>query len=270
MDDLHRRLREAADAHQPDRDAMLARIERGMADATGADRARLYRRRRQASWLKVSLAGIAGVGVLGLGGLAVAAGVQQGAPQRPNPPVATPTDDTGPAGNAATASPKPRASATKPTAAPPATSHHSATPTPTPTPTPTVSADGPLAAQGDVNAHSTVYWEQNDLTVAVAQPLSSLTVELRIAQTGGVDSTGAWQTAPTDDYTISVTHTDGFVVYRWVLKPGHTVPGSSQQVFAAQFNHDTGKRDASKDTFHVETSAGGRTAAVGGGFAAAG
>lgn len=260
MDDLHRRLREAADAHQPDRDAMLARVERGMAGATGADRARLYRRRRQASWLKVSLAGLAGVGVLGLGGLAVAAGVQQGAPQHPNPSATTPSGNAGPAGNAATASPKPRASAPKPTTAPPSTPHHSATPSPT--------ADGPLAAHGDVNAHSTVYWEQNDLAVAVAQPLSTLTVELRIAQTGGVDSTGAWQTAPADDFTVTVTHTDGFVVYRWVLKPGRTVPGSSQQLFAAQFNHDTGKRDASKDTFRVETSAGGRAAAVGGGFTA--
>jgi len=63
VDDLRRRLRETAEAHQPDRDAMLVRIERGMARSDGSDRARSFHRRKQASWLKVSLAILAVVGV---------------------------------------------------------------------------------------------------------------------------------------------------------------------------------------------------------------
>jgi hypothetical protein len=258
VDDARRRLREAAEAHQPDRDAMLVRIEQGMTRSTDADRARSYRRRRQASWLKVSLAGLLGVGALGLGGLAVAAGVKQLAPQHPAIVDVTPTSQ------ASSATPESHAPATKPVvqtpeSPAPSTPRHSATPT----------ADGPIAARGDIDAHSTVYWEQNDLTIDVAQPLSALTVELRVAQSTGVQSTGSWQTAPPDDFTVTVTQTDGYLVYRWTLKPGRTVP-AARQLFAAQFNHSTGKRDASKDTFLVETTAAGRSAAVRGGFASGG
>ena len=110
MDDLRRRLREAAEAHQPNRDEMLVRIERGMARSDGSDRARSFRRRRQTSWLKVSLATLAVAGVTGLGGLAVAAGMQQRAPQPTTPAVVTPT------GRTASATPSPRTSTAKPPA----------------------------------------------------------------------------------------------------------------------------------------------------------
>lgn len=258
MDDARRLLHQAAEAHQPDREAMLARIEQGMTRSTDADRARAYRRRRQASWLKVSLAGLLGVGVLGLGGLAVAAGVKQLAPQHPTAVDVTPTSQ------ASGAAPETHPSATKPaaqtpTSPAPSTPRHSATPT----------SDGPIAAHGDVNAHSTIYWEQNDLTVDVAQPLSAMTVELRVAQSPGVQSTGSWQTAPPDDFAVTVTQTDGYLVYRWTLKPGRTVP-AARQLFGAQFNHATGKRDTSKDTFLVEATAAGRTLTVRGGLAAGG
>lgn len=256
MDDARGLLRQAAEAHQPDRDAMLARIEQGMTRSADADRARSYRRRRQASWLKVSLAGLAGVGVLGLGGLAVAAGVKQLAPH--------PAPDPTPIGQTSGATSEPSASAPKPAvrtpdSPAPSTPRRSATPT----------ADGPISARGEVDTHSTVYWEQNTLAVDVAQPLTTLTVELRIAQSAGVQSTGSWQTAPPDDFTVSVVQTDGYLVYRWTLKPGRTIP-AARQLFGAQFNHGTGKRDASKDTFLVETTASGRTAAVRGGFGSGG
>ena len=256
MDDLRRRLRETAEAHQPDRDAMLVRIERGMARSDGSDRARSFRRRKQTSWLKVSLATLAVVGVTGLGGLAVAAGMQQRAPQPTTPAVVTPT------GRTASATPSPRTS----TAKPPAT----ASPTPTPSRPPTTTAktaDGPIAARGTISPHSIIYWAQNDLTIDVAQPLTTLTVEIRIAQTDGVQHTGEWRTAPADDFTFTVAPADGFLVYRWTLKPGRTVP-ALQQVFAAQYNHKTGKRDASKDTFRVETTMAGHTSVVWGNFPA--
>ena len=256
MDDLRRRLRETAEAHQPDRDAMLARVERGMARSDGSDRAWSFRRRKQTSWLKVTLATLAVAGVTSLGGLALAAGMQQRAPQptTTTPAVVAPTGDT------ASATPSPRASAAKP----PAT----ASPTPSRQPTPTAkTADGPIAARGTISPHSIIYWAQNDLTIDVAQPLTTLTVEVRIAQTAGVQYTGDWRTAPADDFTVSVTPADGFLVYRWTLKPGRTV-AAVQQVFAAQYNHSTGNRDASKDTFRVETTVAGQTFVVWGNFPA--
>ena len=255
MDDLRRRLREASEAHQPNRDAMLVRIERGMARSDGPDRARSLRRRKQASWLKVSLATLAVAGVTGLGGLAVAAGMQQRAPQPTTPAVAAPTGDT------ASATPSPRAS----TAKPPATA--SPTPSRQPTTTAAKTADGPIAARGTINRRSIIYWAQNDLTIEVAQPLTTLTVEVRIAQTGGVQYTGEWRTEPADEFTFSVAPADGFLVYRWTLKPGQTL-SALQEIFAAQYNHSTGTRDASKDTFRVETTVAGHTSVVWGNFPA--
>ncbi|MEY9862691.1 cytoskeletal protein RodZ [Catenulispora sp. GAS73] len=254
MDDLRRRLRETAEAHQPDRDAMLVRIQRGMALSDGADRARSFRRRKQTSWLKVSLATLTVVGVTGLGGLAVAAVMQQRAPQPTTPAVVAPTGDT------ASATPSPRTSTAKPPAP--------TSPTPSRQPTTTAkTADGPIAARGTIGPHSIIYWAENDLTIDVAQPLTTLTVEIRIAQTDGVQHTGEWRTAPADDFTVSVAPADGFLVYRWTLKPGRTVP-AVQQVFAAQYNHKTGMRDASKDTFRVETTVAGHTSVVWGNFPA--
>jgi len=238
---------------------MLVRIERGMARSDGSDRARSFRRRKQGSWLKVSLATLAVVGVTGLGGLAVAAGLQQRAPQPTTPVVVV-----APTGDTVSATPSPRAS----TAKPPATA--SLTPTLTPSRRPTTTAktaDDPIAARGTISPRSNIYWAENDLTIDVAQPLTTLTVEIRIAQTDGVQHTGEWRTEPADDFTVTVAPADGFLVYRWTLKPGRTVP-ALQQVFAAQYNHKTGKRDASKDTFRVETTVAGHTFMVWGNFPA--
>ncbi|KAA2266622.1 hypothetical protein F0L68_02480, partial [Solihabitans fulvus] len=74
-EEISRRLREAAEAHQPDRDRMLARVHRGMAGTTV--------RRRVRSWPKVALVGSVAAGVLAIAGLAVA-GVIPTTPARPN------------------------------------------------------------------------------------------------------------------------------------------------------------------------------------------
>lgn len=143
----------------------------------------------------------------------MAAGIQQHEPEHPAPVVVS-------SSSSAVVPPRPSTSAPS-TKAPPSsapTSRHSVAPT----------AAGALSARGDVNAHSTVYWEQNGLTVDVAQPLSALTVELRVAETSGVQSTGTWRTAPADDFTITVTPSDGFLVYRWTLKLGRTIPAAQQ------------------------------------------
>jgi hypothetical protein len=68
-EEIARRLREAAEAHRPDRARMLARVERGMAGPAVRHRARPFAR----SGTRVALAGLAAGGILTTGGLAVAA-----------------------------------------------------------------------------------------------------------------------------------------------------------------------------------------------------
>ncbi|MGD6751192.1 hypothetical protein [Streptomyces sp. BH105] len=108
----------------------------------------------------------------------------------------------------------------------------------------------PLWADGSVDPGSNAYWAQSNVTFKTERELSSLTVELRVAQTGKVNSTGHWRSLPAADFKESVTERDGFLVYRWVLRPGRTVP-VGEHVFAGQYNHAEGGRDAGADRYSV-------------------
>ncbi|MFE0650917.1 hypothetical protein ACFVZH_20245 [Streptomyces sp. NPDC059534] len=122
-------------------------------------------------------------------------------------------------------------------------------------------APGPAArAAGTVDPGSNRWWAQSDLALTTDSPVSGLTVELRVARTPGVVTTGHWQTRPADDFTVTVSEHDGALVYRWTLRPGRDMP-PGPHVFAAQYNHAEGVRDASADTYTaVLTGAdGGRT-----------
>ncbi|WP_338684208.1 hypothetical protein QD712_27985 [Streptomyces acidiscabies] len=259
IDDIDRRLREAAEAHRPDRARMLARVERGMAGPTVRHRARPFAR----SGTRVALAGLAATGILTTGGLAVAAIVAKPSP----PPTVTTPATLGPA----VSSPPPKPARPSPVAPPPATTPGSARPTPSatsasPAPTADESQDGPLRSAGSLDAKSNAYWTQSDLLLTTTQPLTSLTVEIRIVQTGGAKSTGTWRTLPADDFTVTVQEADGALVYRWVLKPGLTVPAGNHE-FAAQFNNGAdGAHSATGDGYRVDAQGAGGSASVRGGY----
>ncbi|MEE1782793.1 hypothetical protein PUR71_07675 [Streptomyces sp. SP17BM10] len=249
---IARQLREAAEAHQPDRARMLARVQRGAAGSPARHRARSGLR----SWPRAALAGLATAGILATGGLAVA-GIVRTQP----PPETTPTV---PPATSPTVTPTPTPSAPPATSAP---APAATTPAPTrPVPSPsTRSQNGPLWSEGSIGTHSNLYWAENDLTLRTTQPLTTLTVELRIAQTGDVRDTGNWRTLPSDDFTVTVQESGGALVYRWVLKPGRSVP-VGQYEFAGQYNHATGVRSSANDSYRVDAQSAGSAASVGGGF----
>ncbi|MGW4065754.1 hypothetical protein ACWEGE_46220 [Amycolatopsis sp. NPDC004747] len=248
-EEIGRRLREAAEAHQPDRERILARVHRGVAGTAVRPRPGIAR-----SWPKVVLAGSAAAGILAVAGFAVA-GSGQTTPARPDgdTTLSVPTTSASP-------SPSPTGPASPPAQAPPSrtsTGRPSSSTAPPATPAAPAGArvtDGPLAGQGAIDPHSTVFWTQSTLTFDSTQPLTALIVEVRIVQTGGVESTGQWQTAPTGDFTVTAQEKDGAVVFRWELRPGRTVP-AAQQIFAVQFNHGGGARDARLDSYRVEATA---------------
>ncbi|MFF5504063.1 hypothetical protein ACF1E9_06610 [Streptomyces roseolus] len=120
---------------------------------------------------------------------------------------------------------------------------------------------GPAArAAGTIDPGSNRWWAQSDLAVTTEAEVAGLTVELRVALTGGIVSTGHWQTRPADDFTVAVAEEAGALVYRWTLKEGRSVP-PGPHTFAAQYNHAEGTRDASADAYTVVLTArdGGRT-----------
>ncbi|SEM52245.1 hypothetical protein [Streptacidiphilus jiangxiensis] len=247
-EEIKRQLRESARVYQPDRARMLARAERGLAGPVVRHRTRSFTR----SGPRTVLAGLATAGLLATGGFAVADIVHG---PSPSTTVTTPTESPSPM-------PRPTPSDSATTPATPSTAagggHQ-------PQPTGPRPAAGPLWSAGSVDPHSTVYWSQSDFVLRTKQPLTSLTLELRVAQTGGVQSTGSWRTLPVDEFTVTVREVGGALVYRWVLKPGLTVP-AGQYEFAAQFNHSVGVRDAGGDGYRVDvrTSAGSPVAVWGG------
>ncbi|MEW2050108.1 hypothetical protein [Streptomyces sp. NPDC005476] len=274
-DDLRARLHEAAEAHEPDRAHILARVERGMA-GQGQERTD-HRASRPVlwGWARIVGATAAVAGMLAVGGYAVASAVKGDTP----PAQQTVSVSSPPAGSPdATSRPpaSPRATPSsgggakdpvKPSTSP--SKNTGATPSPPATalPATTDDEDGPLWSDGSVDAHSNDYWAQSNVTLKTSEALTRLTVQLKVAQTGGVSSTGAWRSLPEDDFTFSLAERDGFLVYTWVLKEGRTV-AKGEWVFAGQYDHDRGGRDAKGDTYAVTGGSDRQKGSVGGDFAA--
>lgn len=277
-DELRARLHEAAGTHEPDRARILARVERGMA---GGGQARADHRATRPplwGWTRIVGATAAVAGMLAVGGYAVASAVKGGdTPAQQTVTVSSPPVRSPDATSRPPASPR----ATQGSGG---TDEHTAgpssTPSKTPGATPSASAaallpgtddeqDGPLWSDGSVDAHSNDFWAQSNVTLKASEELRSLTVQLRVAQTGGVSSAGAWRSLPEDDFTFSAVERDGFLVYTWVLKEGRTVP-EGEWVFAGQYNHARGGRDARSDSYAISGGSDGRQASVGGGFASHG
>ncbi|MFF8097559.1 hypothetical protein [Streptomyces sp. NPDC016675] len=273
-EELRSRLREAAGAHRPDRARVLARVERGMA---GGERPGPHRATRPPlpGWARVAGATAAVAGVLAVGGYAVASAAKDDAPPQrsvatsptpapapspdatasdaPVPPTGpTPSGPSGPRTPDSPASPRPPAA--------------TATATATARPPASAAEDGPLWSDGSVDPHSNDFWAQSNLTLRTDVPLTALTVELRVAQTGGVASTGAWRTLPEEDFTFTVDERDGFLVHRWTLERGRTVP-AGEWMFAGQYHHERGGRDARGDRYTVTATAGSEGLSVDGDFA---
>ncbi|WP_328722369.1 hypothetical protein OHT52_24710 [Streptomyces sp. NBC_00247] len=232
-EELRERLRGAALEHRPDRERMWARVERGMAQDPPGRVARPPR--APMPRLRIAAATVAVCGVLVAVSLAVAWTGRDG---RSAQPVAAAPDRT---------ETTPEPSGERGGQLPP--------------------ANGPVSTHGTVNAGSNAYWAQSDVVVTAARPLTSLTVELRVALTDGVTTTGSWTSGHTDDYTTSVGEEGGFLVFRWTLRPGRTTPAATL-TFAGQYNHAEGERDPSKDDFTVRSAFDTGVTASGGVFSA--
>ncbi|MEE1760670.1 hypothetical protein [Streptomyces sp. SP18BB07] len=117
------------------------------------------------------------------------------------------------------------------------------------------STSGYLWADGSVEADSNDYWDQSTVTVKSTKPLTSLKVVVRVIQTGGVSSTGAW-TSLGDKIAVGQNATGDQIGYVMTLKSGVTLaPGT--YVFKVQYDHAQGRRDAGRDLYTVTAVANG-------------
>ncbi|MEU0253387.1 hypothetical protein ABZ299_12930 [Streptomyces sp. NPDC006184] len=264
-DELRARLHAAAGAHEPDRARILARVERGMAAPSRSG----HRAGRPpvSGWFRVATATAAVAGVLAVGGYAVASAVKDEPPAR-RTAAASPSSTPAPARSpAAPARPTPGGHGTGPSRTPaPSASRTPGATAPARPPAARAEQDGPLWSDGSVDPHSNDFWAQSNVTLKTTEPLTALTVRLRIAQTGGVASAGAWRSLPEADFSQSVEERNGFLVYTWTLKEGRTVP-AGRWLFAGQYDHARGGRDAKDDSYTMTGTADGHDRSVAGDFA---
>jgi hypothetical protein len=265
-DELRARLHEAAEAHEPDRARILARIERGMSEHSRPD----HRATRPPvwGWARVVGATAAVAGMLAVGGYAVASVVKDDPPQQQSvavSPTPTPSPDATSRAPVPPVSPKP--SAPRPSHRPGNSPRQTPPASATALPPAAGETDGPVWSDGSVDPHSNEFWAQSNITLKTSEQLTALTVQLKVGQTGGVTSAGAWRSLPEQDFTLTVGEQDGFLVYTWVLKQGRTVP-KGEWVFAGQYNHERGGRDAKDDRYTIAAQADGQQRSVSGDFAA--
>ncbi|WP_328934499.1 MULTISPECIES: hypothetical protein [unclassified Streptomyces] len=273
-DELIARLHEAAEGHEPDRSRILARLERGMAARSHPD----HRATRPPvfGWVRVVSATAAVASVLAIGGYAVASAVKSTSPAEqtvsvPPTPTPTPSPDATSRTPVKPVAPRPSSGSGAPHSTPSATATPTTSATGSPSAPPALPAasgtqDGPLWSDGSIDPGSNDFWAQSDITLKTTKQLTALTVQLRVKQTGGVTSSGAWRSLPEQDFTQTVTERDGFLVYTWVLKEGRTV-AVGDWVFAGQYNHARGGRDARDDSYSAAGTAAGQQLAVKGDFA---
>ncbi|WP_031520900.1 hypothetical protein [Streptomyces sp. NRRL F-5123] len=297
MTDLPERLREAAHAHRPDRERMLARVEHAMtADGTGSgapdSAARGHDRPVAAPWMRVTAVTAAVAGAIGIGGLAVGAVTGTNQPGHssvtsdsadPAPPSPIASGSTGggerrvPVQRHSTTpsahrkSPGPRNTAGRGTTTPPlqaappsvpGSPPHSSGPSSAGTGLP--QGSGPLQSDGVLGSNSDAYWTESDVRLTSQKPITSLTVELRIARVNGETYSASWTDAT--QVSVKVTTEADYIVYRWTLAAGQTLPADTYS-FAGQFTHDPGQGGTDGDRYTATAGyATGGSVTVGGGF----
>ncbi|MFI5958125.1 hypothetical protein [Cryptosporangium sp. NPDC051539] len=280
-DELRLRLRAAADAHEPDRAAMLERLARRRASAPVRSGGRPFARAAglgparsgpRAAWAAAALVGVV---ALSMGGTWFAVDLVGGtaerqvaeAPPGPVAPLTTSPSAQTPSAPAATGS-SPQSSPPPKSASPRASKSQRTSDAPSPVQT-VPGGSSPvrdyLWSDGSIDPNSNDNWGQSNVTVKNQQTISSLDVTIKVAVTKGVKTAGLWTSVPNDKVTKSVREQSGWLYYRFTLDDGATLaPGS--YVFAGQYAH-SGTRDADDDAYSATASAGKDDVSVHGTFA---
>ena len=263
--DLRTLLREEAERHLPDRDAMRDRVAQGRANQ--AQPSFFVRMRPAAAAVAVAgvLVGVVGVRLADAGtepdGAPVAAATTPAhrSPTPHSPAATTPTEEEPPGQPSAEHSP-------------PRTDPDDSTPTPKASassgsaiPEAPGASSGFLASTGVLDSHSGPNWAQENVTLESTKAITALDLTMTVALTDGVTDSGKWTTVSNSLLTMTVTAESDKLVYRFTLNQGATLaPGS--YVFAAQFNHKQGDRPLSGDSYAATASADAKDVKVSGDF----
>jgi hypothetical protein len=268
---LRSSLHDAAEAYQPDRQAISTRVAQGRA----ADRDKSQR--RVTLGLRPAGAALAVVGVLVASGVAVRAAADDDHNLAVAPPPAVPApaltgeasspDPAGTAGSrepvGTTGSPAPGGSAGSPGTQP---GTQPGTP-PGTQPATSRPAGGVswLDVAGGTGKDSVATWSEKNVTLHNTSPIVRLKVTITVPMSAGLAEAGKFTTVPNSDVTMTVARTPEGLIYSYELRDGATlIPG--KYTFAAQFAHGSG-RPAAKDSYLIQAATKTATAEQTGAFA---
>lgn len=258
-------LRDAAQAHEPDRTAMVNRI------ASGRSALAAEVRPARRSLLPVGAAlGVVSVLVASIvavrlsnddprpGIVAAPPAATSTAPPAPgtSPPAGATatTGATGPTGTTgATGGTGPATTTTPPTATEPVQ------------PTQSKARSSFVSTDGVVGKDSVATWSENQVRLKNTKTLGRLSVTITVARTSDARKAGQYTNVSGSDIEVTVTEAGDELVYRYVLREGKKLtPG--EYLFGAQFTHASGRpRDA--DWYAVTADTGGTGADLRGTFA---
>ncbi|GAA4972356.1 hypothetical protein [Actinoplanes utahensis] len=274
---LRAALRAEAEAHTPDREAMLDRISMAAMRESGSTRRHGPAGRRGP---RVRMAAVAAAVVAILGGGGVGTWALAGADDRdeaePAPTVAPATTVPGPPATAPVSAAPPSLATTRPSPArttasssrPPTTAPTTTAPSSAPVterPRNTRESQGPLWSDGSIDPDSGDTQGASVITLKTAEELTALEVVIRVARTDGLVSRGGTKQTPGASVTTSVTEEPGALLYRFTLASADTLaPGT--YTFTAKYTHPSGGRDAAGDTYRAVAATGSASLDVYGDF----
>lgn len=256
--DLRGLLSRAATEHRPDRTAMLNRIAQQRAGLPG--------RRPRGQLVRIAGAALAVSAVIGAGGVARWALAEH---VGPDPSPAAPPVVAASPGPVTAAPPVPTGSPT--TAGVPGTTRPtSVRPRSTP-PSKNPRTGGNTAEQGPLWSDGSVVTDgdraaRSEITLKLAEPLTALTVTVRVKLTPGLSDQGAVHDVTGTRIDSTILHEPDALTYRFDLAAGETLVKGTH-VFAAKYLYGSGGRDAGADSYRaVATTVGGKKLAVSGYF----
>ena len=152
-----------------------------------------------------------------------------------------------------------------PTRTPTPTPTPTSTPTPTPTGTPTPTPTGGSVTATPVIASNSPFFNDEDVKLANASPVTALTVTIVIQRTAGVSFSGQYNTVG-GQVLQSNSSTASAITYTFTLASGQTLGAGSGWVFAGQAGGNGTAHPTSGDTYTVTFTAGGATTTLNGHF----
>ena len=241
-------LREQADEHEADLRRIDARFEDLTAPAPTRSQARDHGRRgyrdrdrsaRRVGITKLRLIGVP-LGILAAAATAtVAVGVTLGITAQTTHVSGHAAPSSGPSVTIAGPQPIPQTTASAPRQAGTTSTRSQSSPT----------APGPVTATATVDAHSTQYWAQENLTVTTTHAVRALHVVINVSGGSSVQSTGWWSTILAPNLTTTVSPTADGLRYDLTLKPGQILQPAAYG-FGFQFNRGVGHNFA-LDTYTI-------------------